>query len=269
MKTGVQKIKASKSMSAIKYVIWLAVLTSLLSGCVTTTNQAAINKPAALDKRIQLGMKYLSIDKRDNARYQFSKAMEIDKKSAEAWHGVALVHQANGETEPAQEAFDKALRYAKGGEDSGVFVSYGKFLLAQKKTTKACDYFEKAALDYDFSRRPEALYLAGQCAEQTGNTARIKPAYEHALNLRKDYAPVVIELADIYFTEGEYSKSKQLLDSYMKLVTPTARSLWLGIRIERIFGNKDKEASYALALKNRHPYSKEYLEYKNLKLNNR
>ncbi|HEY0894045.1 MAG TPA: type IV pilus biogenesis/stability protein PilW, partial [Cellvibrio sp.] len=39
-------------------------------------------------------------------------------------------------------------------------------------------------------------------------------------------------------------------------------ALLLGIRLERVFGNKDKEASYLLVLKNRFPYSKEYLEYK-------
>ena len=35
-----------------------------------------------------------------------------------------------------------------------------------------------------------------------------------------------------------------------------------------IFGNKDKEASYALALRNLHPYSQEYLEYKKALQNN-
>lgn len=255
-------------MSSIKTAILLSLAATLLAGCVTTTNQTPVNLESALDKRIQLGMKYISIDKRENARFQFSKALELDKRSAEAFHGIALVHQANGEFEPAADAFSKAMRYANDKNRSGIYVSYGKYLMDQKKTEDACEYFEKAAVDYDYKQRSEALYLSAQCAEEIGNTARVKPAYEHAINLNENYAPAMIELADIYFVEGEYAKSKKLLDRYMTVVAPTARSLWLGIRIERIFGNKDKEASYALVLKNRHPYSKEYLEYRNLKLNN-
>ncbi len=253
-------VKVIKAACVVCGLIWVA-------GCVTTTNRVVPDVEAALSTRIQLGMKYLGIDKRDNARFQFSEALKLDAKSAEAFHGIAMVHEANGEYEPAKEAYEKALKYADDRSRSAIFVSYGRYWMESGKPEKGCDYFEKAAADYDFKRRPEALYFAAKCASATGNLARVKPAYEHALNLNDQYTPVMIELAELYFVEGSYAKSKKLLDGYMNLVTPTARSLWLGIRIERIFGNKDKEGSYALALKNRHPYSKEYLEYKNLILN--
>lgn len=243
--------------------LYIAVLAGVLTGCVTTTNRAPVDAEAAHDKRIELGMKYLEVGKRDNARYQFSEAMELKKNSAGAYHGVALVHQANGEMKHAEDAFKKALRFAQGRARAPIYVSYGRFLMQTGEPKQACDYFEKAANDFDYQARPEALYFAGQCAQQTGNTARVKPAYEHALNLNKNYVAPMVELAEIYFKEGEYAKSKRLLSRFEKLAQPTPASLWLGVRIERIFGNKDKEASYALALKNLHPYSKEYLEYKN------
>lgn len=240
-----------------------AILTT--AACVTTTNRTAPNPKAAYDKRIELGMKYLGIDKRDNARRQFSKALELNKSGPEAYHGIALVHQANGEMKPAGDAFEKALRLADDKKTiSPIAVSYGKYLLAQGETREACPYFERASDDYDFPRRDEALFLAGQCAAATGNASRAKTAYEHALNLNQSFSPALIELAEVHFNEGEYAKSKRLLDRFMQLNKPTARSLWLGIRIERVFGNRDKEASYVLALKNMHPYSKEYLEYKRL-----
>lgn len=244
-------------------LVGLTVLSSLLAGCVTTTNRTPVNTDAAHDKRIELGMKYLEVGKRDNARYQFSKAMELQKNSPRAYHGVALVHQANGETKHAEESFKKALRYAQPNQKSPIYVSYGRFLLQTGEAKEACDYFEKAAGDFDYTARAEALYLAGLCARQTGNSIRFKPALEHALNLNPEFVAPMVELAEVYFQEGEYAKSKRLLSRFEKLAKPTPASLWLGIRIERVFGNKDKEASYALALKNLHPYSKEYLEYKN------
>jgi len=244
-------------------IICIAVLSGFLSACVTTTNRVAPRTDAAHDKRIELGMKYLEVGKRDNARYQFSQALEMKKNSPRAYHGVALVHQSNGETKHAAEAFKKAMKFAQENQKPPIYVSYGRFLMQTGETKEACDYFEKAAGNFDYTARAEALYLAGQCARQTGNSARVKPALEHALNLSPEFVSPMIELAEIYYQEGEYAKSKRLLSRFEKLSKPTSASLWLGIRIERVFGNKDKEASYALALKNLHPYSKEYLEYKN------
>lgn len=251
-------------MNKFLYSLCGLLCITVLAGCVTTSNQRPVDIEAAHDKRIQLGMKYLEVDRRDNARYQFSRALKYKKDSASAYQGIALVHQANGEMEPAAEAFQKALKLANDENRSAIFVSYGRFLMDTGKAAKACPYFERAAEDYDYTQRADALYLAGRCAAKMGNHAREKAAYEHALNLNSSHVPTLVELAEIYFANGEYPKAKRLIDQLEKVSTHTARSLWLGIRIERIFGNKNKEASYAVALKNLHPYSKEYLEYKRL-----
>ncbi len=236
----------------------------LLSSCVKTTNQRLVDPESAHDKRVELGMQYLGIDKRDNARRQFSKALEYKKNSAEAWHGIGLVHEANGETEPAGKAFQRALRLADKRNRTPIAVSYGKYLMSQQEADKACPYFEEAGADFDYPQRSEALYFLGKCAAITGDVGRVKSAYEHALNLNDRYTAPMIDLAEIYFNEGEYSRSKRMLDRFLALSTPTAQSLWLSIRIERVFGNRDREASSAMALRNLFPYSKEYLEYKQL-----
>lgn len=237
----------------------------LTQGCVTTgDNRAQIDVESAHSKRIELGMNYLAEGMRDNARYQFSKALKLKKNSAQAYQGIAMVHQGNGEIEPAANAFKKALRYSDASNASSIRVAYGNYLVQLGRFSEACDLFEKSALDYDYKGRAEALYLAGKCAARLGNRLREKSALEHSLNLNPNAPAVILDLAEIYFNNGEYAKSKQLLDRLETLAEPSARNLWLAIRIERIFGNRDKEASLALLLKNRHPYSKEYLEYKQL-----
>jgi type IV pilus assembly protein PilF len=245
---------------------WLVLVALIyLAGCVTTTNQRPVNIESAYKKRIELGMKYLEVGQRDNARYQFNLALKYKGNSAEAYQGFGLVHQANGEMEPAAKAFKKALSLADESNRSAVYVSYGRFLMETGQTKDACRYFEDAAKDYDYAKRSDALYFAGRCALATGNIARVKAAYEHAVNLNSSHELALVDLAEIYFAEGAYPKAKRLIDRLETLQKTTAKSLWLGIRLERIFGNKDKEASYALALKNFHPYSNEYLEYKRLK----
>lgn len=245
-------------------LVGLVFYTLLISACVTKSNEQPIQTGAAHEKRIELGMKYLALGRRDNARRQFSAALELQSNSAQAYQGIAIVHLGNGEIEPAGVAFKKALKYSNEKNRSSIEVSYGRYLMKIDKDQEACDYFEKAGNDYDYTGRVEALHLAGQCAQKTGDLERVKGAYEHALNINPQYLPVFLDLAVIYFKDAEYAECRSLLDRYEKVAQPSAQSLWLGIQIERIFGNKDKEASYALALKNRHPYSSEYLKYRQL-----
>ena len=71
-----------------------------------------------------------------------------------------------------------------------------------------------------------------------------------------------LDLAEVYFKTGDYPKAKRYLEHYETLSKPTPRALWLAVRLEHAFGNKDGEASKAMALKNMFPYAEETIEYK-------
>lgn len=239
----------------------------LMSACVTTMDkpERKVDMQKALEANVKLGMTYLQQRQRDDALRAFTKALSIDKKSAEAHQGMALVHQVNGEFELAEKSFLKALKSRSDFSYSGIQFAYGRFLMERDRCAEAIPYFEKVSKDFTYLRRANALFSLGRCAEKLGDSDRATASYEYALNLNERFAPAALELAHRRFDEKDYSKAKQYLDQHGKNSRQSARSLWLGIRLERIFGNEDKEASYALALKNLHPYSQEYLEYKKLK----
>ncbi len=251
--------------SRYKTIVVLFLL-AFLSACVTTVDQPSrqIDEKKALAANVRLGMQYLKNGDRDNAIRSFSKALELDSRSGEANQGMALVHQLNGERELAEERFKKALRGRADFSRAAIEYSYGLFLVDNNRCEEAFDYFESASKDITYTGRENALVGMGICAKQMGDMVRAKAAFEHALNLNKRTATAAIELAEMAFAERDYSTSKKYLDQFAASTRQIPRSLWLGIRLERIFGNKDKEASYALALKNLYPYSQEYLDYKNL-----
>jgi len=141
-------------------------------------------------------------------------------------------------------------------------VSYGRFLYQQKRYEEAYRALERAVSDIGFQDRALALTYLGQTALRLGNVVKARSLFEHAANLDNKLALPMIELGDVYFLEKKYAQSKDYLDRYIAIEGRTPRGLWLGIRIERIFGDKDREASYALALRSLHPYSREYLLYK-------
>ncbi len=236
-----------------------------LSACVTTTTGGAtVDEEQALETHLRAGMSYLQQDNRDAALRHFNHALELDDDSAEAWQGMAILHQLNGEPERAEKAFKKALRGDSSISESSTHLAYGRFLYEQERYEEAFPYFESAGRNFNYPSRATALLYVGRTSLKLDKPERAKAAFEQAINLDKRQADALIELAEIYFSERNYPKAKAYLDRFAELTRHTPRSLWLGIRIERVFGNKDKEASYALALRNMHPYSKEYLEYKRL-----
>lgn len=238
----------------------------LFVGCVSTSStvERSVDPKKAIETRLELGMKYLEAGNRDQALRQFLDVLETDKKNPRGLQGLAMVHQLNGEPEDAENNFLMAIKYADKTNISQIRYAYGLFLIRQVRYADAQDQFEEVAKDLAFPDRAASLYFAGRCALEQDNLVRAKAAFNHATNLKPGLPSPVIELADLAFQEQDYSSAKRFLDRYHKLSKPTARSLWLGIRIERIFGNKDKMASQALALKNLFGYSKEYLEYKQL-----
>lgn len=241
-----------------------SILLLILVGCVQTTypKNKKIDKQKALESYVSLGMAYLERNDRDLSRRNFEKALEIDNDSAEAHGGMGLLYELNGEVELAEKSFKRALR--KNGSITQIKVNYGTFLYRQKRYEEAYELFEESAKDLTFSDRALVLSYVGQAAVRLKNTVRAKSAFEHSLNIDNNLPESIIELAELSYSIQDYAATKNYLDRYAKLSKSTPQSLWLGIRMERIFGNKDKESSYALALRNLYPYSKEYLEYKKL-----
>ncbi|WP_444898914.1 type IV pilus biogenesis/stability protein PilW [Microbulbifer sp. VAAC004] len=241
------------------------ILTVLLGGCVTTglPERQEVNLEKALETHVQLGIRYLqSGENRELARRHFNKALELGKKNPMAHHGLALLYQADGELKVAESHFKKALRYSD--NFSMARTNYGVFLYQQERYEDALEQFRHASNDLTYNRRFFALVNYGRTANRLGLADEAERAYTRALALNSNLPVALLELAELKYEAGDYSAAKQYLDRYSENKRQTPQSLWLGVRIEKVFGNRDKELSYALALKNLYPYSAETLKYQEL-----
>lgn len=251
------------NLGMMKNFLVLMLCSLFVGGCVTETNrrsQPTIDKNKALELHIQLAEGYIHNNNRESARHHLRKAFEIDKNSAAAVAAMARLYQLEGEPKLAEEHYKRALQRDKNLTKAR--NDYGLFLYRSKRYEEALKEFEIAANDLDYDDRARILVNVGRTALKLGNTVRAETVFKHASILDRQLASPLIELADLSFQQQDFANAKTFLDRYSTLTRPSARSLLLGIRIERIFGNKDKEASYVLALRNLYPYSKEYLEYK-------
>lgn len=241
----------------------VTLLALLLAGCVSETNAPSrqnVDKDKALELHIQLAEGYVRNSNRESARHHLRKAFEIDRNSASATAAMAKLYELEGEPKLAEESYRTALRRDR--NLTRARNDYGLFLYRKTRYEDAFEQFDVAAADLDYDNRARVLVNLGRTAQKLGRTERAETAFKHALVLNRQLPSAMIELAELTFAQQDYANAKAYLDLYTTVTRPTARSLLLGIRIERTFGNKDKEASYALALKNLFPYSREYLEYK-------
>lgn len=245
-----------------KYILLIIATALFVSGCVSEGGKAKrpVDKEKSLNLHIQLAQGYIDKGNRESARHHLRKAMEISSSSPEANETLARLYQLEGESKLAEETFKKAIKSKK--NFTLAHNNFGVFLFGAKRYDEALAQFELAAADLDYNGRAAALVNVGRTALLLGKNDRAKAAFEHAAVLDRNSADAHIELAEINFQQKEYAKAKEHLDRFQAAGQQSPRALLLGIRLERIFGNKDKEASYVLVLKNRFPYSKEYLEYK-------
>ena len=253
----------NNNLGVVRNLLILGWLVLLVSGCVTTTDdrsKANVDKNKALELHIQLAEGYIQNQNRESTRHHLRKAFELDKDSAAATAAMARLYQLEGEPELAEEHYLLALRRDK--SMTRARNQYALFLYRSKRYEDAYAQFETAAADLDYDERARILVNLGRCALKLGKNERAEQVFKHATVLNRQLASPFIELADLSFQQQDYANAKGYLNQYWALTRSTARSLLLGIRIERTFGNKDKEASYVLALRNMYPYSKEYLEYK-------
>jgi type IV pilus assembly protein PilF len=71
----------------------------------------------------------------------------------------------------------------------------------------------------------------------------------------------LLELSQIKFDLRDYANASSYYKRFLEASSQNARSLWLGIRLARIYGRQDDEASYSLLLKNIYPASDEFKQY--------
>ncbi len=243
----------------------ILLLAGGLFGCVTETpTTKVVKKDSAIQTRLEAGAQYLADGNREMARRQYSEALKMDSGVAEAYIGIAQVHELNSEYVEADQNFRKALSKRTFNGKAAINLAYGKFLWGRKRFQDAVKYFDLAGKDYDFGGRAQAIYFSGRCRAELGDKVKAKAEFQHAVNLRDDMGDAHLELAALSFADRDYPQAEEHFTQFLKYSRQNARSLWLGIRLQRVLAHDDKVASYALQLKNLYGSSEEYLEYKRL-----
>lgn len=245
-------------------LLLVAIVISSLAACVTTEKGGVGTKAddgKALEYSVQLARSYIRSGNWEAAKRHLKTAIEIDENSADVYEALALVYQNTGETDRSEENYRKAIKLQP--KISRVRNNYAAFLYSEQRYGEAIEQLEMVVADVLYEKRPNAYVNLGRAYIQLEKLESAEKAFRRAYLMNKRDASLIYQMADIYYMLGDYPKSQQFYDAFRtKVKKQPAQALWLGIRLADKFDNRNAMSSYALALRNLYPTSKEYLEYK-------
>ncbi|MBK8972231.1 MAG: tetratricopeptide repeat protein [Hahellaceae bacterium] len=243
-------------------ILIFAVL--LLTGCVTETTSSFNNKASAskaADSYVELALAYLRNREYDLALNRLEKALEISPQHLEANAILGLVYQEQGEASHAEAQYRKAIDIDPSFTRGRTYLA--AFLFNQGRLDESLEESRKAAEDLKFNGRYQIFSNIGMIESQLGRQTQAIEAYEKSLLLRRDQPNCQLALSGLYLATGNLTKAARNYGLFWEAVRSgdtrhTPASLETGIQIARAAGDKDKEASLWLYLKNEFPNSAEY-----------
>lgn len=229
--------------------------------CVVTETTAV--QPGTDDERLhahlELARGYLENRDIARARKPLSRALEIDSGSWEVHDLYGVLYEMEGETELADEHFRRALRDSP--SSARVLNNYGAFLYGQGRYRDARKRLEKATKNPDYPGRSQVYENLGLVMLRLGDVKDAERAFQRSLMLNSTQRQATLELAEIYFDRGIFDVARQYYDAYRNSVRQGPRSLWLGIRLGRVYTDEDAIASYGLQLRNLYSDTREFELY--------
>ncbi len=204
----------------------------------------------------ELAAAYYSRGSMGVALEELRTAVAADSSYAPAHGMFGVVYQELRENQLAEQSFERALRLAP--NDSDINHNYGWFLCQTKREPASIRYFLQAIRNPLYPMPWRSYSAAGLCSMRTNNLKDAEEFFVRALRLEPDDPASLLHMGQIRYRQGNMTDARKLVSRYNKLVTPTAESLWLALRIERKGGERVAEAGFANQLRRRFPASPEY-----------
>lgn len=234
-----------------------------LTACVTETNDPlAQNRDPdkAAKTYVEAGMLYMQKQRMTDAHRTLKRAHEIAPDSPVVNNAYALFFSMEGEPKQAEKHFKRALK--SDPDFSQARNNYAAYLFEHERYDEAVEQLLVVTKDYRYIKRFTAFENLGICYLKLGDKEKAKAAFNRALQLNPKLPNALLEMSQLSMEQGNNQLAYRYLTHYESFVKPSPKQLWLGIQLQRKLGDKDKLASYELALKNLFPGSKEYKAFK-------
>jgi len=213
------------------------------------------NRSEVAATNLKLGISYMQDGQYEKALERLIRAREARSDYPPIYNALGVLYQKLGVYDVAEDNFKKAIKLNP--KKSSTLNNYG-LLLCQTQRYEEADEFFLRAVNNPLYTTPELAYNnAGTCALNNGQIELAEHYFKEALKRNPGIGPTLIQMSKLSYGQGNYMPARGYLKRYLESNKPSAKSLWLGIIIERELGDKDAVSSYALLLRNQFTESKE------------
>lgn len=232
---------------------WLLLLSATLCSCSWFSSSDTAENPS--DVYLQLGVRYMEIDKLELAKENLQKAIEKDSGNARAHSAMAFLYEKINNYDEARRHYEQALTLAP--DDTGIQNNLGRFFCERRQFDKGLTQLMKAASNMLNDRQWMALTNAARCHLGMGQRPQAEVLLKQALDLNPRYAVALFEMQKISYQNGDYKASEDYLQRYLGEAAHTAETLWVGIQTEQALGNFSLANEYRSLLLDKFPFSNE------------
>jgi type IV pilus assembly protein PilF len=244
---------------AIQVLISACIL--LLAACSSTPEKAreyagGVESDSQERARIhtELGAGYYAQNQLSIALEEFKEAIRIDSNYAYAYNGLGLVYGALKEDAKADASFKKSLQLEPNNSES--HNNYGSFLCSRGRIDESIRQFMEAVSNPLYTTPGMAYMNAGFCSLRKNDEKNAEIYLQKAIIAQPILSQAAYQLALIQFNRGQVGLASDTLQNSLAN-NPSPEILWLGIRIARVMGDRNAEASYALLLRKKYPNSEQ------------
>ena len=203
----------------------------------------------------ELGISYMQDGQYEKALERLNRAREAMPDYPPTYSALGVLHQTLGVYDVAEDNFKKAI--ILNPKESSALNNYGLFLCQRQRFDEADEIFMRAVNNPLYATPELAYNNAGTCALNNGRIELAENYFKEALKRDPGIGTTLIQMSELSYGQGNYMPARGYLKRYLEYNKPSAKSLWLGIMIERELGDKDAVSSYALLLRNQFTESKE------------
>lgn len=226
----------------------------LLSGVLTACATSA-SKTESADVYLQLGIRYLNMNKIELAEENLERALKKDPGNPKVHNALAILYEKINQFDKAEDQYESAIDLAP--DDLGALNNFGRFLCEHGKQERGLALL-KQAISAPLNDQPwMALTNAGRCQVEMKNRQGAEGYFREALQLNAAYAPALLEMQKISYQSGEYWAAKGYLQRYLSVASHTSGTLWFGMQTERALGNAELAKEYQNLLLEKFPLSDE------------
>jgi type IV pilus assembly protein PilF len=231
----------------------IALLLMLNLTACSLFSKGPAEKPT--DIYLQLGVRYIDLNKLELAKENLQKALEKDSNNARAHSALAYLYEKINHFDEAKQHYEAALGLMP--DDIGIQNNYGKFLCDRRQFDKGLGLLTTASTNLLNDRQWMALTNAARCHLGMGQRPQAITLLKQALEYNAQYPAALLEMQKISYQMGEYKDAEDYLQRYLGGANHTPETLWVGIQTEQALGNLSLANEYRDLLLEKFPNSNE------------